>query len=672
MKELIAKYTLAIACILLLAPVIIAVPTENRASVQQQVPTQRETRQGKLSSYKKRAQQSLQRATEQGKRKMQQWGLLKKEPAKLYICADIEGVWERVQTFVAQCDGALTILDEDNDPNPATNTFKTTFPGNALFVCLGDTIDKGPNSIKVLKFLKHMKTTYSNRVVLLLGNRDINKERLLLELTPEALNMRDNKFALNKFRLNSWEDNFARWLAIRDDKVDNKVDGKHVEYQHGASPKTDTVLKLKWMLQNNMGAGEALDFFKKEHFRANAVSTSDFDAYIQYVRTMLSPDGLLTYYLTHADAMYYNSEIQAILMHGGISPDNLGYVIKTHADSSHPDYKNAYRINIRTNQDLLDWVRELNARSAFCVQQGLNGNLSAAIPIIEAQEPQIVTNPAILIEGKPLQTWGGPNPISIIQGRPWDKANNLAAMSTDLAAQLYRAGVLMVFFGHSPVGQVPVILKTPLPPDLTKNQAIYFLTVACDTTSAVPARNAAVIASTNNVTVHATYYNRTHPRAKVTPQPLRYSSRDKFVGRWFRGGGTRWCISPLTETTTLTGMWSQAPGKNFNVPLYHEYTDHNIAIMLEHGGVLPVPPAEPPIIPASPIEAELANTLEQFKTLTRKEPDQDYKIWNEFHTIRERWMAQREAESNENTRKLIRSYEGKLDEAARPFEPRHD
>jgi hypothetical protein len=51
-----------------------------------------------------------------------------------------------------------------------------------MFVFGGDSVDKGPGDIRIVRAFVELKRRYPDRVFLLLGNRDINKLRFGAEL----------------------------------------------------------------------------------------------------------------------------------------------------------------------------------------------------------------------------------------------------------------------------------------------------------------------------------------------------------------------------------------------------------------------------------------------------------------------------------------------------------
>lgn len=86
---------------------------------------------------------------------------------------DVEGRWEKLVTFtlgnplVSLVDGALVLAD------------------GVTFVFGGDAIDRGPDARRFVSLLVAAKRRYAARVVLLAGNRDLNKTRLVTELNGQ-------------------------------------------------------------------------------------------------------------------------------------------------------------------------------------------------------------------------------------------------------------------------------------------------------------------------------------------------------------------------------------------------------------------------------------------------------------------------------------------------------
>lgn len=83
---------------------------------------------------------------------------------------DVEGRWDKLASFarasphVSLVDGALRLAD------------------GVTFVFGGDAVDRGPHGRRIVALLLAARREYGERVVLLAGNRDINKLRLWREL----------------------------------------------------------------------------------------------------------------------------------------------------------------------------------------------------------------------------------------------------------------------------------------------------------------------------------------------------------------------------------------------------------------------------------------------------------------------------------------------------------
>jgi hypothetical protein len=94
-----------------------------------------------------------------------------------------------------------------------------------VFVFGGDAFDRGPGDLRVGSLLVELKARYGERVVLLMGNRDINKMRFTSELSLDA----------------KPEDAFSAWW-------DTAAPRLHEHY--AKTGLADTVVnRLKWALQ---------------------------------------------------------------------------------------------------------------------------------------------------------------------------------------------------------------------------------------------------------------------------------------------------------------------------------------------------------------------------------------------------------------------------------------
>lgn len=177
---------------------------------------------------------------------------------------DVEGQWTKVASFCAE------------NPHLRLDADRIELSEGTTFVFGGDAIDRGPSSRRIVACLTDAKLRYGDRVVLLGGNRDLNKLRLRRELTG---------------------------------------------HPHPRAPeevRSDRAALLKWTLARTMGAPDAF-----EHRRTELGGASDEEVVDSYLAD-LEPDGALTRYLRLCTLAYRSG--RTLFVHGGIGEDSLGYV----------------------------------------------------------------------------------------------------------------------------------------------------------------------------------------------------------------------------------------------------------------------------------------------------------------------------------------------------------
>lgn len=182
---------------------------------------------------------------------------------------DIEGMWGKLASF-ADGNPDVTLAGGELSVNPGS-----------LFVFGGDAIDRGPDGRRIVATLLAAKERQPDRVVLLAGNRDINKMRLVRELggapparTPDAL-------------------------------------------------RRDRPELLRWIFENTMGARGAFGFRKQELELERGAAVSDEEVVDSFL-VDLRPGGDLARYLGACQLAYRSGP--TLFVHGGISEASLSYV----------------------------------------------------------------------------------------------------------------------------------------------------------------------------------------------------------------------------------------------------------------------------------------------------------------------------------------------------------
>jgi hypothetical protein len=432
-------------------------------------------------------------------------GCQRKSSVMTQIITDVEGNWERLLSQ-ANSPEAVLIINSDGTGEIKKN-------GRIRF--LGDTTDKGPNNFKVITFILNLKKNYPDRVELIIGNRDLNKLRFNWELTPSALDLRGDETRDDGFRIYEWKTKWDKWIA--DGK--NKIDGVVTAYTHGENPVTDQILKMKWMLSETMGAAELFDAVKKElNFATDALTCQELQKWAR-------PGGLWVQYLELAEIVYYDADIGALYMHGGISDTDFGVV---------PGQQKRYEI-------IQPWMSALNAWGKKVVHAGISGDVKEAIAGAQYQEPEII------VDANGHTKWGTPNPKSVIHGRPWSADYNIKPIDPATAQTLKSQGVNYVCSGHSPIGQIAVMIRS----------SNGLIAVFCDTSATQnPPRGSVVILTKDTVTIYSDLYDANGKNHRIISR-----SSDPAVGTQVDG--------ILVVNDMLSASWSRAQsGVLFGNPNY--------------------------------------------------------------------------------------------------------
>ncbi|MEO7733075.1 MAG: metallophosphoesterase, partial [Kofleriaceae bacterium] len=93
----------------------------------------------------------------------------------LAYVTDVEGRWDKLVSFA------------EGNPHVWLDGTALRLADGVTFVFGGDAIDRGPHGRRIVATLLAARRDYGDRVVLIAGNRDLNKLRLVRDLvTPPA------------------------------------------------------------------------------------------------------------------------------------------------------------------------------------------------------------------------------------------------------------------------------------------------------------------------------------------------------------------------------------------------------------------------------------------------------------------------------------------------------
>jgi hypothetical protein len=256
---------------------------------------------------------------------------------------DVEGLWSRLQSFAH--DNPLVRLETEGGAQRLV-----VAPG-ACFVFGGDAVDRGPQGRLVVSTLVEAKLRQPEQVILLAGNRDLNKLRLRRELagTPPPRTPAD-------------------------------VAG-------GPRPAL-----LRWILANTMGADAAFGHRQDELGRERGGAVDD-ETVVDSFLADVEPGGALLAYLRLATVAVRIGS--ALFVHGGLGRQSLGAV----PGAPPPTDPRAVDVDAWLAR-LNHWYREQIA--AYDAEAFEPGGRPAWAPLIayQAPHPGQRTNPESVVYGR--------------------------------------------------------------------------------------------------------------------------------------------------------------------------------------------------------------------------------------------------------------------------------
>jgi hypothetical protein len=310
---------------------------------------------------------------------------------------NVEGNWEYFLSFVAHCNvfeepeqkvpmkNNNKTKKEDEMDDTSTSTSTTTVQSSCLedpdsnhtsnnnnnnddaclwlklrdgcyFVYGGDAVDKGPGDIRLCRTLVSLKQRYPDRVVLLVGNRDLNKLRFTAELSQQ-----DMERSIDEIPPPHW-DPMAPTLRQHLERVagaaaaaaaSSSVDTKSVSGDTSNTTTTTTtttttvstglerfntrVERLKYMLLHTLGCPETFEFRRQElalmrvdpllsssSSNNSLVVITDDDVLDSFLHEVEHPNGSLRQYLEHANVVAVIGN--TLFAHGAVDVNTARFV----------------------------------------------------------------------------------------------------------------------------------------------------------------------------------------------------------------------------------------------------------------------------------------------------------------------------------------------------------
>ncbi|KAL3667523.1 hypothetical protein V7S43_007742 [Phytophthora oleae] len=429
---------------------------------------------------------------------------------RVALLTDVEGNWQYVRNVVRQS-SCLKLATSGQEET-------LELRDDCMLVFGGDAGDKGDQTLQCYEQLVSLKKRHPDRVVLLVGNRDVNKMRFTSELHDSEMDLdsmareildgpvwvpRDKRVTLVKFLadLQGGEDG-----DVGDDIIE-KVNTK--------------ANRLKWMLEHTMGAQGDFERRRAELKLRKAVGNqndvTDDDVVKSYVDSVRE-GGVLHEYLLHGSLAFVAH--QTLFVHGGIINGNqdanfsaLGRV---------PDEPS------KRFDSVLEWVDELNAWYRRQVQEWI--------------EHPTWNEDRLSRGGNELLKYVLPDYTgSVVMGRHLLSSGMPTPVPVEISSLLSESGIRRVVIGHTPHGNCPTVIKQHQQQDTCaadrKDNVVSFEEVImCDTSysdARAPdnrgsAASELVVQPSGRVFVNGVLENGS--RIQHDPED------DPWVGRWLQDG----------------------------------------------------------------------------------------------------------------------------------------
>jgi len=325
----------------------------------------------------------------------------------------------------------------------------------AMLVYGGDAVDKGPGDIRLCRELVGLKERYPERVVLVAGNRDLNKLRLTAELSAEDLAR-----PAEAVPRPHWDGSAVSYAAFLD----------------GAASSRAT--KCRWLLEHTLGCVGAFEFRRQELEALGAREPSDEAVAESFLRE-IEPGGSLRAYLERAvvaarigDTLFVHGSCDR-LSAGFVPPLETRFDVGRDGDPAHPPSRPAY-----ADVSVDDWIDGLNdlLRRGLEEHRRRPGWDDAACARRGGEALMALQNRCALWGRSVVSNcWAdGGNVHSAAARRRRDAAWTPPVSPTafeassgyasdpfdaDVAAWLKAHGVRRVVSGHKPVGDSPALLS---------------------------------------------------------------------------------------------------------------------------------------------------------------------------------------------------------------------
>lgn len=294
-----------------------------------------------------------------------------------------------------------------------------------------------------------LKDKYPERVIFLLGNRDLNKLSFAIDKEEKMAKLQDLKYVDFLKRLHSSLD--------IDSQQNNTI---------------ESLNKIENQIQfwaESYGLTKALEFHQQEMKEFTKSEVSYIEASRDFADMITNPNREYVKYISAGQLVH--TEGSVVYVHGGL-PAQSGFV---------PD-------SATVHNDFNSWSSELNKWSKFQINEFITG---LKIGLLNGKGKKLAVYGDALYDSSIGKTWNHDN--SVVYGPKYKENGNYRLPQESTLAWLKSNNKNLIILGHSPAGNVP----TPL-----RGNDILF--IMADTSYSANGVNNNITVDNNIISVHGT------------------------------------------------------------------------------------------------------------------------------------------------------------------------
>jgi len=386
-------------------------------------------------------------------------GIAASVDGRIGYLTDIEGDLDFWRRYVELSD----VLSRDSEGAVA-------LADQAHFVYGGDAVDQHAGDLEVLEELLALKQRYPERVHFIIGNRDANKLRLLVELGQahvEAVPLGEHPGPY--------------WSA--DGRPANRLSAEELG-------DTSLAVRLQWMLKHTMGAYDTFEHRRRELSRRQGGCDVSDDAVVESFLQLVRPGGLLFEYL--ALARFAVVVGGALFVHAGLPRGSEGWM---------PGWLPRWQGDAPARLPLAEWLTGLERLRATAMAEVAATAGVAPGPRAWSMDGGYIHAQA----GSALMQYtmrdmpdGTCQPSVVYNG--WLDEEYQPMLPDEATCEWLRAGnIRCVICGHQPHGDAPLVLRVAEGIDAITADTSYASAVEWEgeerpqSTNDVPGRGAAAV-----------------------------------------------------------------------------------------------------------------------------------------------------------------------------------